>query len=284
MKKIHFFIGISIILALIGCASKANDDNTTDLVMDDTTKVSEVLIETINEKSEDSALLTRTITADTSEVGSQSTENVNYALYPSNIKETNVENVNKYVWNERNVNIYFPQIYYSNEYSEYNFKIETSINQELFLESIGKEDSFLLNRDNRGLVEYNVDYVITKADEEIFSVKYWGDICAIDHQHRICSGITIDVQTGEKVKLSDYIRLNENLVQQVQKGEILYEDEAGYEIDFVISCVESFINNYRTEEAYSCYYLEENTINLIIPMYQGNANYIILKIPFEVTT
>ena len=150
MKKIHFFIGISIILALIGCASKANDDNTTDLVMDDTTKVSEVLIETINEKSEDSALLTRTITADTSEVGSQSTENVNYALYPSNIKETNVENVNKYVWNERNVNIYFPQIYYSNEYSEYNFKIETSINQELFLESIGNEDSFLLNRDNRG--------------------------------------------------------------------------------------------------------------------------------------
>lgn len=235
------------------------------------------------EESKNNSLVTRTIKADTSEVGSQLTENANYALYPSNIKESNIENVNQYMWSERNVNVYFPQIYYSNEYLQYNFEIETSINRELFLESIGNEDSFLLTRDIRGLVEYNMDYVITKADEEIFSIKYLGDICSVDHQHWICSGMTIDVQTGEKINLSEFIILDEDLAQQVEKGEILYEDEAGYEVEFVISCIESFIDNFNNgiEDAYSCYYLEEDTINLIVPMYQGNANYIILKIPFE---
>lgn len=63
--------------------------------------------------------------------------------------------------------------------------------------------------------------------EKIFSNKYLGDICSVDHQHWVCSGMTIDVQTGEKINLSEFIVLDEDLARRVEKGEILYEDEAG---------------------------------------------------------
>ena len=42
------------------------------------------------------------------------------------------------------------------------------------------------------------------------------------HEHDFCRGITIDIQTGEKVALSELITLEDNLVKQVENGEIEY--------------------------------------------------------------
>ena len=124
---------------------------------------------------------------DTSEVGGRSTENEINALYASGVHEDNSTSTNEFVWSERQINASFPQIYFSNEFAEYDKKIETKINQALFDEGICHDSCFLINRDIRGLVEYDMDYVITKANEEIFSIKYQGHLYSVDHGQNLFS-------------------------------------------------------------------------------------------------
>lgn len=220
---------------------------------------------------------------DTSEVGGRSTENEVYALYASGVHEDNSASTNEFVWSKRQINASFPQIYFSNEFAEYDKEIETKINQALFDEGICHDSCFLINRDIRGLVEYDMDYVITKANEEIFSIKYQGHLYSVDHGQNICSGITIDVKTGEKISLSEFIALDDELLNQLQSGDIEYVDQAGYEKEMIIEIVRRFLDYYKKDliDTDNCYYIEQDVIGLIVPVYQGNANYIILNIPIK---
>lgn len=197
--------------------------------------------------------------------------------------EDNSASTNEFVWSERQINASFPQIYFSNEFAEYDKEIETKINQALFDEGICHDSCFLINRDIRGLVEYDMDYVITKANEEIFSIKYQGHLYSVDHGQNICSGITIDVKTGEKISLSEFIALDDELLNQLQNGDIEYVDQVGYEKEMIIEIVRRFLDDYKKDliDTDNCFYIEQDMIGLIVPVYQGNANYIILNIPIK---
>lgn len=132
----------------------------------------------------------RVLGEDTSEVGSHETENTNYALYPSTIVETNPKDKPSRfgIW-EKTMNITFPQIYYSNEYENYHgSEIETTINHDLFMYSMGNSDSFLVGRDGRLLREYTTDYEITKADDELISIKYYGECLSVFRDNDLCRG------------------------------------------------------------------------------------------------
>ena len=236
------------------------------------------------EETLEEPLIKRVVGEDTSEVGGHETENTNYALYPSTIVETNPKDKPSRfgIW-EKTMDITFPQIYYSNEYGDYHGSdIETAINHDLFMYSMGNSDSFLVGRDGRLLREYTTDYEITKADEELISIKYYGECLSVFRDNDLCRGITIDTRTGEKVALPEFITLEDNLVEQVENGEIQYIS-SWFEWEDVIDSVEYFCEFYEKglEDTYSCYYLEEDAINLVIYLIQGNSAYIILRIPLE---
>lgn len=236
-----------------------------------------------DEQAEDSKQITRIVGADTSQVGTHETENMYYAIYPSVLTENGPNNKPEqfYVWDKK-IDITFPQIYYSNEYKEYSSLVETEINHVLFMQSLGNDDSFIFGRDSRLLQGCETDYEITKADDELVSIKYSEQIWDVYHSNSLCYGITIDIKTGKKIALSEFITLEDNLRAQVENGEIEYIS-SWHEWEDVKSDVEAFEELYKNEnvDMYSCYYVEKDAINLIVKLAQGNGSYIILRIPVK---
>ncbi len=209
----------------------------------------------------------------------QNIETKNYAIYPSHIIENNPIDTNKYVHYKRNIDIRFPQIYFSNEYSRYNMDLETQINKLLFALSIGNDDGFLIGRDIRDIKEYCSDYTITKSDDDFFSIKYYGHLYSISHARVFAYGITIDTKTGETRNISDFFSINEDLIKKLEKGEIKYHSAPMYDKSFVVETVLDFIESYNIlPNKNNLFFISENCINLIIPVNQGNSNYIILEI------
>lgn len=238
-------------------------------------------IEEEQEETVEEPPVQRVVGKNTSEVGGHETENKNYALYPSTIVESDPKGKPSHFipW-ETTSELTFPQIYYSNEYGDYqNSKIETAINQELF-NAIGYAD-YLSDRDTRLLREIVMDYEITKADDELISIKYYGTVLDVWHENDICYGITIDIQTGEKVALSEIMTLEDNLVERVENGEI--EMSSPYDWEVSVGYIEEFYEDYQKglRDDYTCYYLEEDAVNLVIDTMRGNNHYFILRIPLE---
>ena len=233
------------------------------------------------EEEQEEPPVQRVVGKNTSEVGGHETENTNYALYPSTIVESDPKGKPSHFipW-ETTSELIFPQIYYSREYGDYqNSKIETAINQELF-NAIGYTDC-LSDRDTRLLREIMMDYEITRADDELISIKYYGTVLDVWHGHDICYGITIDIQTGEKVALSEIMTLEDNLVERVENGEI--EMSSPYDWEVSVGYIEEFYEDYQKglRDVDTCYYLEEDAVNLVIGILRGNMNYFILRIPLE---
>ena len=223
----------------------------------------------------------RVVGKNISEVGGHETENINYALYPSTIVESDPKGKPSHFipW-ETTIELTFPQIYYSNEYGDYqNSKIETAINQELFI-AMGNTN-YIFDRNTRMLREILRDYEITKADDELISIKYYGTSLSVDHEHKICGGITIDIQTGEKVALSEIMTLENNLIERVENGEI--EMSSLYDWEVSVGYIEEFYKDYQKglRDDYTCYYLEEDAVNIVIGILRGNMGYFILRIPLE---
>ena len=238
-------------------------------------------VEPEEEIEEEESPIQRVERENTSEVGRHETENTNYALYPSTIVESDPKNKpSQFIPWETTIELTFPQIYYSNEYGDYqNSNIETAINQELF-NAIGYADC-LSDRDTRLLREIMMDYEISKADDELISIKYYGTVLDVWHEHDFCQGITIDIQTGEKVALSELITLEDNLVERVENGEI--EISSLYDWEFPVGYIEELYEDYQKglRDEYTCYYLEEDAVNLVINIMGGNNTYFILRIPLE---
>ena len=205
-----------------------------------------------------------------------------YAIYPSTIIESVDAETGEYVQWKNDVHIIFPQIYYSNEYSDYNFEFldfEAKINQALFYLGLRNDDSFLLGRNNRDLWEYRMNYTITMANEELFSIKYYGHMYTIWRAMRFCYGVTINVWTGDVAEISEYVIVNEELLRGIENREIVVHS-SGYDMDYVIELTSNFIMSYDAMPNKSNYYfLTDNFVNLIVPVPYGNGNYIILEIP-----
>ena len=209
-------------------------------------------------------------------------ETKNYAIYPSNIIENNPTDINKYVHYERNIDIQFPQIYFSNDYSGYDSDLEEQMNKRLFALSIGNDDSFLVGRGIRDIKEYCVDYTITKFDDDAFSIKYYGHLYSISRAKEFCYGITLRVQTGETAEVSDFIFVDEGLIEKLKKGDIKYHSSPQYDEAFVIDTVSEFIENFDfLPNKTSLFFIDEKAVNLILPVTQGNSNYIVLEVPYE---
>ena len=203
----------------------------------------------------------------------------NYALYASSIVESKAADASKHVYHDMDIALRFPQISYSNDYAEYDEDIESHINRVLFAQSIGNEENFLVNRDNRELVEFETNYTITMANDDMFSVKYYGHIYSISHAISFCYGTTVNAVTGEIAEVSDYIAIDDSLVALINNGSVEYFSAPEYDKATVERAVSEFIENQSiVPHQNNCFYISDDRINLIIPVNQGNRNYVILSI------
>ncbi|MDL2281262.1 hypothetical protein LJC10_05330 [Selenomonadales bacterium OttesenSCG-928-I06] len=236
------------------------------------------------------------------QTGIHSVETKNYAIYCSNIIENIEAETNEYYNRKRSVNIRCPQIYYSRDYKE-GFEIETNINKILFDLSI---HNILTDRDLRQIREYYTNYTITKGDEDLFSIKFYKYVNSISRSSRYCAGVTIDPRTGELKEVTDYITIDESLIEKVKDGRIKYytgphykDSDSEHSIgkieevtspqmkkEYAIELVAEFIKNYRknSDELPQFYknhsfYISDDFVNLIISRSRSNSTYIILEIP-----
>ena len=205
-------------------------------------------------------------------------EMLNYAIYPHQLVETpyhiaqeNPGSGNQYVHHENVINIWFPQLYYSNEYTEVDWGQESEINQMLF----EAQNMLVTTRDVRVNREYVCDYEITKAEDEEFSIKYYGYYSGGMREGTFCGGCTINIKTGERMELTDYITLDETIVDGIRSGKIEYRSSIDLDVEKVIMKTESFLQDCKSGsvDLQNCFYLSDDEVNLII---DTGDNYVIL--------
>ena len=147
----------------------------------------------------------------------------------------------------------------------------------LFEISLKNHVSILADRDHRDLQEYSVDYRITDINENRFSVQYQGFCETISKGQEFCYGITVDILTGEALEVTDFITLDEQLLEKIQDGEIKYTSGPGYDKERVLQEAEWFLDNYNEDilNLKNCFFLEENELYLIL---QTNNSFILLEV------
>ena len=184
---------------------------------------------------------------------------------------------------DERVTIQFPKFSYNDESAWNNESTQDAINKELELASVGEHIAWLLPQDIRELYEYTVEYDITKATDDVVSVCYVKELYDRSLGAHYAEGITFDPQTGEKISVEEYVTIDEHLLEEVKNGRIRFESLPGYDDEFMMGYLEEFIESYTSgnKDQYSCFYLQDNEINLIIPVTYRNANYFLLKIEEE---
>lgn len=200
----------------------------------------------------------------------------NYAIYPTRITEENPPSNDPYVVWPISIELQFPQIYYSREDEGFDEEKQIQINQMLLTRGASNCSNLLIERDNFITKEYKIDYIITMADEHVFSIMYSITLDSIWHYDNRCVGITIDVDDGSRAKVSDYVDIDESLIEDVKNGTVTCFSP-GYNEEYIISQLEWFLENFDEEDAYDCFYLDENNIYIIVSTIGGNENYLILK-------
>ncbi|MDL2281266.1 hypothetical protein LJC10_05350 [Selenomonadales bacterium OttesenSCG-928-I06] len=234
-----------------------------------------------------------------------SVETENYAIYPSNIIENSIDETRQYSHFKRYADIKIPQIYYADDLKDA-YLLQRDINKKLFYISSNSMKNKLIKRDNRHWNKCIANYEITKAEEDFFSVKYYSLLALGGFESVYLNGATINTKTGDLEKLEKFISVDADIITKIKDGSIkyhiekikndgiIYRSDTEYKKDFIISEVEKFIANYKENSKakhpvfcyiYSCYYINEDFINLIVPVQHTDNNgidnntYIILEIP-----
>ena len=212
----------------------------------------------------------------------QNIQNSLYAIYPTDMTETNPSETNEYISYNKEISLHFPQIYYSDSSDTIKAK-QAQINTHLFELATGYNTQLITSRETYDLKSYTSQYEISFTDEDLLSIKFENQLLSISHANQYCYGITLNTTTGEYLAISDYIAITSNLIEQIKSHDITYSSQPDYDEDFVISATDSFIENYNNGfvDKTDCFYLDSDALHIIVPVLQGNGNYIILNYPLS---
>ena len=199
-----------------------------------------------------------------------------YGIYLSN-PEASTEL--KDITDER-INISFPSFEYNKGNAQYDESVKTSINKELQLACVDDDLELLTTGDLSDLNEYQVDYKIAKSEDNLISIQYVGQLYATSNAMSFSNGITLDTITGDKKSVEEYIKIEQSLLETVKSESIEINPESGYSKDDIVYFLETFISDYENGyiDEYTCYFLDESYVNLIVPVNVGNSSYFIIKI------
>lgn len=181
---------------------------------------------------------------------------------------------------DERINISFPSFEYNEGNAQYDESVQTSINKELQLACVDDDLELLTTGDLSDLNEYQVDYKIAKSEDNLISIQYVGQLYATFNAMSFSHGITIDTTTGNKKTVEDYIKIEQNLLETVKSESLEINPESGYSKDDIVYFLETFISDYENGyiDEYTCYFLDESYVNLIVPVNVGNSSYFIIKI------
>lgn len=238
-------------------------------------------------------------------------ETETYAIYSSTMTETFPQDLmpeevrdNFLVW-DKSYQACFPQLYYRNGHVNVGSEIERKINEELY--KVGGYNEYTrLERKLRNIRQDEADYTITRADGDVASMCISSFGVSVFSVGGRIQGITIDVNTGELIDLSDFYSFEKSPVEMIENGEIEFVDlyyeyypdidsepkeikSLMYEWNDMKASVEDFYEDYLAGkvDTYHCYFVEDNAVDILIPSWYGvPANkweerqvYIILHIP-----
>lgn len=238
-------------------------------------------------------------------------ETDNYAIYPSTMTETFPQDFmpeevrdNFLVW-DKSYQACFPQIYYRNGHVNVGSETERKINEELYKMG-GYNEYTRLERKLRNIRRDEADYTITRADGDVASMFISSFGVGVFSVGGRIQGITIDVNTGELIDLSNFYSFEKSPAEMIENGEIEFADfhyeyypdidsepkeiqSLLYEWNDMKSSVEDFYEDYLAGkvDTYHCYFVEDNAVNILIPSWYGvpindweeRQMYIILHIP-----
>lgn len=207
----------------------------------------------------------------------------NYAIHSHHMAETrSVQLEENYVHWEYGVDEYFPQIYYSNQYGVDGYGntwtlMEEEINETLYKPygywGIERRDG---NRNNRASYQ---DYTIHLAEDDLLSIQYFSYSISLGAINIGSYGATFNPATGEILKLTDFITLDDTLFERLRNGEIHCQQEF-VTIEYALSTLEFFLYNHNEDSpslAY-CYYIDSDTLYLLMNVPYDDI-YITLEIP-----
>lgn len=304
MKKVQWVATFVIILSMLGCAKVNETSNVTDVVYENTeqeqmTEMSEKDYECteefdvqLEETEEQSVLIESDIEeidsnmedTETQENESVSTrenqvfENEQYSIMYTmlSVGATEIEKVKN-----DNVKIAFPKFRYQKGHELYNTDIQGNINKQIQQLCIEADKDVIYSDYSTESEEhgYNLNYKITKAEDEYFSVKYEGQFTSRKYSMDIARGITIDTLTGEKIPVSDYVYIDVELYDNFVSGDVKFESVSGYGREALVDHLEEFISNYLEGyvDEYTCFYIEDKTVSVIVPVHSGTSSYFEMK-------
>jgi len=179
--------------------------------------------------------------------------------------------------NDGRIKISMPEFTYHDS-SQRNEEVQSVINKEIQMAALGDHLEILTSEDLSDLGEYEVDYVSETTDEEIFSIQFRGKIYTSQYVHDFSRGITMNALTGEKIPIENYLKIDENLLEEVVEGKKEFESYQGYETEDMFYSLQTFISDYENGfvDSYTCYFLDETGVKLIVPVQGGNTNYFYL--------
>lgn len=180
-----------------------------------------------------------------------------------------------------NVKIAFPKFRYHKGHELYNTEIQENINKQIQQLCIEADKDVIYSDYSTESEEhgYNLDYKITKAEDEYFSVKYEGQFTSRKYSMDIARGITIDTLTGEKIPVSDYVYIDVELYDNFVSGDVKFESISGYGREALVDHLEEFISSYLEGyvDEYTCFYIEDKTVSVIVPVHSGTSSYFEMK-------
>lgn len=274
MKKRLCAIIFSCGIFLMACQANQNENSDMQVVTEQKTEETKASEEIISIETEPDIEVDNTKTKE-AQVREVVTNNYSISLSNS-ASSTELKDIT-----DERITINVPFFAYKKESTQFNESVQELINKELQLTSVDDDLELLTSDDLSDLYEYQVDYVISKAEEELFSIQYWGQLYTTFRGMSFSQGITINAVTGEKIPVEQYVKIDEHLLDDLKKDEIQYESLAGYEKEDILFYLEEFISDYQKGyvDEYSCFFLDESSVNLIISTKGGNSNYIVLTIP-----
>ncbi len=176
--------------------------------------------------------------------------------------------------NDERISLSIPEFNY-NDLSQGNKEIQSLINKEMKMAALGDHLDILMSEELSDLEEYEVDYVIEKSGENLCSMQFQGNIHTHQYIHNFARGITINILTGEKIPIENYMKIDENLLVEIEEGKKAFESNKKFKTKDMIYDLQTFIADYENGlvDSYTCYFLDGKGINLIVPVQGGNTDY-----------
>lgn len=190
-----------------------------------------------------------------------------YGVAPSELTNKDMkrpENNSEWV---KTLLIRYPQLYNMEDYDK-----EKRINDILY-----KKAAYYHNvLESRDYIEYNVDYQIMKADDNIISILFLGEVTDSQASNRFAHAVTIDIKSEKQMELKDFLVINQSFVK-----DHLYTDFNVVENNFDdiaenTPFVEAYVENYGQSAHTNDYYIKGNNIGLIIPTHDS-MGYILIE-------